>query len=137
MNQLINEELINSFDRRIPAVLFQDGIDLYTKDSDDIYSEIYYTAAIWNILEFQISEHRIRMAIHLIKTSCCIGVGDGIATDEKPLLTRRVILTENRTGLSVDRLQCNQLEVRSMFEQAPTTQLQWEGDRGSFMQQFV
>ena len=36
--QLKNKGLINSFDRRIFAVLFCDGIDLYTQDSDDIYS---------------------------------------------------------------------------------------------------
>ena len=77
------------------------------------------------------------MAIHRIKTAYCIGVGEGITTEKETLLTRRVILTVNRTGLPVDRLQCNQLEVLSMFKQAPTTQLQWEGDRGSFMQQCV
>ena len=127
-NQLINEQLINYLDRRIPAVLFRDGIDLYRKDSDDIYSEIYYTAAILNIVKPRISEHRMRMAIHRIKTAYCIGVGEGITTEEEPLLTRRVILTENRTKLPVDRLQCNQLEVLSMFKHTPTTQLQWEGD---------
>ena len=100
-NQLINEQLINFVDRRISAVLFRDGIDLYRIDSHDIYSETYYTAAIWNILEPRISEHRMRLAIHRIKITYCIGVGEGITTEEEPLLTRRVILTENRTGLPV------------------------------------
>ena len=122
-NQLINEQLLNSLDRRIPAVLFRDGIDLYRKDSDEIYSETYYTAAISNILEPRISEHRKRMAFHRIKTANCIGVGKGITTEEEPLLSRRVLLTESLTGLSVDRLQCNQLEVLNMFKHALTTQL--------------
>ena len=46
----------------------------------------------------------MRIAIHRIKTAYCIGVDESITTEEEPLLTSRVILTENRTRLPVNRL---------------------------------
>ena len=55
----ISEAIINSLDRRIPAVLFREGLDRYKKESDDIYSEVYYTASIWNIFYQRIWEHRM------------------------------------------------------------------------------
>ena len=47
---LFVECLTNSLDRRIPAVLWGDGIRLYTKGQHDLIAEAYYTAAIWNVL---------------------------------------------------------------------------------------
>lgn len=43
------ERSATSFGRRILAVLFRDGINLYAKDLDDPIKNVYYTAAIWNM----------------------------------------------------------------------------------------
>ena len=48
---LLFERLAHTLDRRIPAMLYQGGIDLYPKSLHNLIKEAYYTVTIWNIIE--------------------------------------------------------------------------------------
>lgn len=76
------ERLATFFDRRIAAVLCREGIDLYAKDIDDPIKNIYYTAAIWNIVAWSLAEHRLRIRVYRIKCSNSIGYGEGLTADK-------------------------------------------------------
>ena len=52
------ERLINSFDRRIPAVL--NDIDVTVNGEVDIMRELYFTAGYWHALESRLAEWHAR-----------------------------------------------------------------------------
>ena len=78
----IMERLATSFDRRIPAVLFRDGIDLYAKDLNNSIKEVYYTASIWNIVAGSLAEHRSCRNVNHIKCAYFVGYGEGLTAEE-------------------------------------------------------
>ena len=59
----IAESLATSLDRRIPALLFRGGLDLYPKAQYDPLAEAYYTAAFWCAVEPRIRMQRARTAV--------------------------------------------------------------------------
>ena len=52
----LGEHLINLYDRRLPAVLARQGVELYAAGHDDPLLEVIYTAAIWGLLAPRIAE---------------------------------------------------------------------------------
>ena len=127
------ERLATSFDRRIPAMLFRDGIDLYPKDIDDPIKEVYYTAAIWNIVAASVSEHCSRIGVYRIKCTYSIGCGESTTAEEEAPLQRRFALHEPFRHLPIASMECAPAGVVSMLQTAPVDKLTWPGDHTAFI----
>lgn len=72
------ERITNSLDRRIPAVLCRNGIELDRKGLYDPIAEAYYTAAIWNIMAPHVGERRVHPAVYRHKCAYCLGLGEAL-----------------------------------------------------------
>lgn len=57
------KELLN-FSIAAFRLLFRERINFYAKDIDDIYSEMYYTATVWNMVAWPIASHRLRNVVY-------------------------------------------------------------------------
>ena len=126
---LFVERLINSLDRRIPAVFCGDGIELYTKGQHDLIAEVYYTAAIWNVLQPSISAQRLRTAVYRNKCAYSVGNNHALDRDESRLLSKPRSLVDRPHNLPVASLQCDQTDISSMIEVAPLPDMRWHGDQ--------
>ena len=80
-----------SYHRRWPAVLYKpdQSIDFYHSESDFVLLEVYYTAAIWNAIGYQIVADRQRPEAVLLKNAYIIGFGVAINVKKVQLLKPR------------------------------------------------
>ena len=120
---LFVKRLTNSLDRRILAVFFGDGIELYAKCQHDLIAKAYYTAAIWDILEPRISAHRLRMAVYHIKCAYSLGNGYALDPDESRLLSNPRSLVYRPSDLPVTNLPYDRNDVLAMLKVAPVPDL--------------
>ena len=122
------ERLVNSYDRRIPAVLFQGGIELRPAGVDDTVRETYYLAAIWGAVAAEIGELRSRPEVHFIKSATPVGAGNGITEEESPMLyvDRNLVARANAPDLA--ELQCTATQLSDSLDVAPTDTVRWEYD---------
>ena len=134
---LIMERLTTSLDRRILAVLFRDGIDLYAKNLDDTIKEVNYTAAIWNIVAGSLAEHRSRLGDYRIKCAYFIGYGEGLTAEEEAPIQRRFALHERFRHLPIASMECAPASVLSMLQTAPVDKLTWPGEHASFIKMCI
>jgi hypothetical protein len=70
--------MVNSYDRRIPAVLCEEGIEFYSPGQDDPIGEVVYTAAIWTVVAAEIAYLRGLDITHVIKKMYQIGCGEAV-----------------------------------------------------------
>ena len=127
----------HAFDRRIPAVLFLAGIDLYAKDIDDPIKEVYYTGAIWNIVAGSVAEHRSRFGVYRIKCVYSIGYGDGLTAEKEAPLQRWIAFDERFRLRPIVSMECAPAEVLSMLQTAPVDKQTWQGDHTPFLKTYT
>ena len=122
------DNMRNSYDRRIPAVLFQDGIDLNDSNGQlDPYREFYYTSALWTIVADRVKHHRENLEIHKIKMMVPVGAGTTPTLEEEQLLlqeTELIRYTPDNMGASI---KCTSAEIFEILDVAPT-QINWQGE---------
>ena len=70
---ILVDRLVNSFDRRIPAVL--EEIDMTVDGEMDIIREVYLTAGYWNVLLASNSELHARPEVHRVKAATPVRYG--------------------------------------------------------------
>ena len=121
-------DLANSYDRRIPAVLYREGIKFYSAGQDDPIGEAVYTAAIWTVVGAEISYLRSLHITHVIKKMYQIGCGEAIKEREELLLNREVDLTARDGFPNVSSLPSVPEEVMEMVRVAPLDDFTWTGD---------
>ena len=88
------EHLAVSYDRRWPALLMREHIELYRIGEDDLYSEVVYTAGLWKVLGPRILERHRNVMVHKIKMIVQVGTGVGLDGDEFAIVERHVSLVE-------------------------------------------
>ncbi len=82
------ENLVNAYDRRIPVVLYD--IDLCSTAGEvDPIRKVYYTAAIWNVVQNQTKARRGLPEIHIIKMLIPIGSGEAVQPEDVMFLIER------------------------------------------------
>ena len=124
-------DLVNSYDRRIPAMLC--GIEYYSSEQDDIVKEGVYTAAIWLLLWAEIASLRARRAVHLVKAMYTIGCGAGLSEDEVFWAEKEVELNVRAGKPTVTSLPTTAEEVLQLLLVAPLDDLPWPGDHSEFL----
>ena len=124
-------DLVNSYDRRIPAMLC--GIEYYSSEQDDIVKEGVYTAAIWLLLWAEIASLRARRAVHLVKAMYTIGCGAGLSEDEVFWAEKEVELNVRAGKPTVTSLPTTAEEVLQLLLVAPLDDLPWPGDHSDFL----
>ena len=121
------DNMRNSYDRRIPAVLVADGLELSDANGQvDPYRETYYTSALWNIVSDRVRHHRESEAVLKIKMMVPVGAGTGPTVDEELLLVNEVSLiryTPDNMGAS---LKCTSAELFEILDVSPT-EINWQG----------
>ena len=127
-NDYLAKDLVNSYDRRLPAVLFEDGIEFATAERDDVVGETVYTAAIWTVVGAEISYLRSLQVTHAIKKMYQIGCGEAIKETEEVLLTREMDLTARDELPNVTTLPTVPEEVMEMLRVSPLDDFTWTGD---------
>ena len=132
---LLFERLAHFFDRRIPAILYQGGIDLYPKGQHDLIKEAYYTATIWNIVEPAIAAQRLHARIYRLKCAYSLGSGYALELDDLKLLFKSRCLVERLGAVPLASLDCTQAQVLTMHEEAPIPNMSWQGNIEAFLRQ--
>ena len=93
----IAKSIATSFDRRIPAVLFRYGLDLYQKVQYDPIAEAYYTAAVYCAVEPRIRMQRARAAVYRLKCCYLAGTDQGLRDADIGALRQQVSPVEAST----------------------------------------
>ena len=133
------EHLINSYDRRLPAVLFKGGIELRPAGNDDALRETYYTAALWEAVVEEIADLRARPDVYHIKGATPVGAGTGVTVAEGAMLFQHRNLVARADAPDIAELKCEPAKLAEVLEASPVDTLLWgldmENDR--FLQQCV
>ena len=134
-NKHIAEPLATSLDRRIPAVLFRSGLDLYPKAQYDPLAEAYYTAALWCVVEPRIRMQRARAAVYRLKCCYLVGTDEGLRDEDIEALGQTVSLVESKRLPPVTSLQLDQRDVLALLDTAQAPDFGWHGDHLEFLKQ--
>lgn len=100
----IVERSTNYLDRRISAVLFRDGIELYRKGLHHPILEAYNTAAVWNIVAPHVGKRRLHPAVYHLNCAHSLCIDDGLTPEELRLLTHPESFVERKRNLPVATL---------------------------------
>ena len=131
------EDLVNSYDRRIPATLFNEGLDLYPSEEVDPFREVYYTSAIYNVLNFRIKEHRERPDVLKVKMLVPIGAGTTPTIQEEKLLLENVSLIRSTPENVHPDFKCTSAQIFEILDVSPVKNFVWEGEHQDFLNKCV
>ena len=123
--------LVNSYDRRIPAMMY--GITYYSSEQDDIVREGVYTAAIWLLMQAMIAFMRSNRAVHLVKAMYTIGCGAGLSEDEVFWSEKTVELTVLAAKPTVTALPSTAEQILQLLLMSLLDDLSWPGDQSEFL----
>ena len=133
------EHLVNSYDRRLPAVLFKDGIELRPTGTDDTLRETYYTAALWGAVAEEVADLRARPEVYHIKGATPVGAGTGVTAEESAMLFQHRNLVARVDSPDITELKCDPAKLAEVLEVSPVDAIQWglDMETDSFLQQCV
>ena len=84
--------MVNSYDRRIPSIFYD--IDLCTTPGEvDPIRELYYTAAIWNVIQKQTKTIREIPEIRKIKPMVPVGSGNAVQPENDKMFKNQILIT--------------------------------------------
>ena len=135
-NMFVND-MANSYDRRIPATLFGNGLDLYPDELVDPIRELYYTSAIWNVLANRVKGHRERLDVDKIKKIVPVGAGTTPTVEEEELLCNNVSLIRCTVDNVHPGFKCTPAEVLEILDVSPIQNFEWKGEHQEFLNQCV
>ena len=122
------DNMKNSYDRRIPAVLYADGLELSGAEGRvGLGRETYYTSAIWNIVADRVKQHRENNAVLKIKMIVPIGAGTTPNLEEERLLLDQYALIRYTPDNMGANLKCTPAELLEILDFSPI-QVKWEGE---------
>ncbi len=126
------ENMVNSYDRRIPAMFYD--IDLCSTPGEvDPIRELYYTAAIWNIIQKQTKAIRELPEVHKIKMLVPVGSGDAVQPEDDIMFKNQILLTLVEGRPPATELKATASEVLALLHEAPLDGIGWHGDQAEFL----
>ena len=128
------EHMINSYDRRIPAVLL--NINIYPEGQVDVWYEAFYTACVWNVIAIQVADARARQDVHKVKLMVPVGSGTAPTAEEEVYLTIDMDLTSIQQLPGLNQLAANPAELVSMIVSTPVSKMRRHGSEAE-LQNFI
>ena len=89
---LVVPNLCVPYDSRWPAILYGNSFKLTIDGRDDILRDVYYTAALWQVIRDWVAENRACLEVHMMKRLCKFGCGAGLVLRDLLLLEEKVDL---------------------------------------------
>ena len=128
------EHMINSYDRRIPAVLL--NLNIYPEGQVDVWYEAFYTASVWNVIAIQVADARARLDVHTVKLMVPVGSGTAPTVDEEVYLTIEMDLTSIQSLPGLNQLAANPAELVAMVVSTPVSKMRRHGSEAE-LQNFI
>ena len=126
------ENMITSYDRRIPAVLSE--IDLCsTPGETDPIRELYYTAAIWNVIQKQTKASRSLPEVYKIKALTPIGCGFAIQPQDDIMFKQFIVLTTVQERRPAAELNATPEDILYLLHESPRDGIEWSGEHKEFI----
>ncbi len=126
------ENMVNSYDRRIPAMFYD--IDLCSTPGEvDPIRELYYTAAIWHVAQKQTKAIRELPEVHKIKMQVPVGSGDAAQPEDNIMFKNQILLTLVEGRPPATELKATAPEVLALLHEAPLDGIGWHGDQAEFL----
>ena len=124
--------MVNSYDRSIPSMFYD--IDLCSTPGElDPIREIYYTAAIWNVIQKQTKTIRELPEVHKIKMIRPIGSGNAAQFEDDIMFKNQILLTVVEGRPQATKLKDTAPEVLALLHEALLDGIGWSGDQQEFL----
>ena len=147
-SDLILPNLRVQYDSRWPAILYGNSLELAVYGLDDVLRDVYYTAAVWQVIRDRVPEDRACVEVYMMKRLCKFGCGAGLVHRDLLFLEEKVdLLVRPRSRLAkgptaamwpkTSELACTAEQMVEQAEEAPEKPIRWEGDHLNLMKQCV
>ena len=80
------------YDSRWPTILYGNSLELTVDGRDDVLRDVYYTAAMWQVIRYRVAEDRACVEVCMMKRLCKFGCGTGFVFCDLLLLEEKVDL---------------------------------------------
>ena len=128
--------MINLYDRRITAVLYD--LDLCcTPGEVDPIRVLYYTAAIWNVIQNQTKAICSLLGVYKIKALIPVGCGFAIQPEDDVMFKQIIMLTTVPDRRPATELNVTSEEMLYLLHEAPRDGIEWIGDHKEFIRNCV
>ena len=122
------ENMVNSYDRRIPSMFY--GIDLCTTSGVvNPIRELYYTAAIWNVIQKQTKTICELPEVRKIKPMVPVGSENAVQPENDIMFKNQILITHVEARPPATELKATAHKVLALLHEAPLDGIGWSGEQ--------